>query len=183
MRYVVGEDYLCLFAILEIVLKDIGIYNYDQYELANYFGVTLPSNYYIKGVTNITIGKEMSEYGAHINQIDMCSFFMKKGIPLNTEYIHANPFGEYENAKYIEKKKYVIYQYSYGSLYHEPKNDSVGHASLLVANEKNGRIRIYDPGPRNYGEKEVEESKMLDAVYDIRGGIFVLSLITEESFA
>ena len=175
MKYVVGEDYLCMYAIIDIILKDIGIKIYDQYKLANYFGVTLPENYNIKSVENIKIGESSFEYGSHIDSKQLNKFFDEENIPLTSNYLLSNPFGEYPNATYIKKQRYIIFQYSYGSLYKDSQNYFVGHCSLLVDNVKQGMIKIYDPGPRDFGEKSISEARMLDAVYDNRGGIFIIS--------
>lgn len=174
MKYVVGEDYLCMYAVIEIILKDIGINKYDQYKLANYFGVTLPENYNIKGVENIKIGKSSLEFGSHINNKQLNRFFDEENISLTSNYLSSNPYGEYPNATYIKKQRYIIFQYSYGSLYNESQNYSVGHSSLLIDNVKQGMIKIYDPGPRDFGEKSISEARMLDAIYDNRGGIFII---------
>ena len=53
MKYVCGENYLCFYALMEMILADIGYCNWNQYSLANTFGVVLPDNYSINGVENV----------------------------------------------------------------------------------------------------------------------------------
>lgn len=177
MKYIIGEDYLCLFAVLEMVLKDIGVQDYSQYDLANYFGVTVPEEYLISGVHNLKYSNMEKDYGTHVTEKDLNAFFNEKGIPLMVEWLSANPFGEYPDAVYIPNDRYVIFLFSYGSLYQEPQNYTVGHASLLLENESHGMIKIYDPGPRNHGEKDVSINNLYDAVYDGRGGILIFNKV------
>ena len=176
MKSIIAENYLCFFAVLEMILKDIGYKNYNQYNLANYLGVVLPPNIEIKGVNNVSFGNSESDYGYHLNIDKLGSFFKSNNIPLTIEYISANPFGNYPGATYIFKEKYVIVFYSYGSLYREPQNYDISHASLLMKNEVEGKVEIYDPGPRNSGAKTVLVSSLRDAIYDSEGGVLILSL-------
>lgn len=175
MKYVVGENFLCFFALMEIILNDIGISIYNQYDLANYFGVVLPVDYKIKGVENVSYSTSEKEYGFHGRLQDINVFLEKHDIPLTASYLAANPFDEYPGLMYIPQKRYAIFLYSYGSLYKEASNDNVGHASLLIANEVGRRIKIYDPGPRDYGEKTFFVNRIYDAIYDNRGGIFIFN--------
>ena len=44
MNYVIADNYLCLFALLEMILKQNNV-NISQYELAEKAGITVPDGY------------------------------------------------------------------------------------------------------------------------------------------
>lgn len=173
MLEVVAENYLCLYALLEMVLRDVGNNEFNQYSLADYFGITVPMDFSSDKITNIKHSTEEREWGASLNIQNVNQFFNMNKISLKAKYLTANPFNEYEEAETMSDGKYIIYLYSYGHLNHEPVNYDVGHASLLM-NYGSNRAKIYDPGPRNAGIKEISVSNLYDAIYDSRGGILII---------
>ncbi len=180
MRFVLGENYLCFYSLLEIVLDDIGYYNWDQYSLANIFGVVLPNDYIISGVDNVNISDDERMYGAHINYIEINKFFEENKIPLKVSYILSNPYGEYDIDKEYLDEKYCIYTYSYGSLYNEEDKRQIGHASLFLNYINDNEIEMYDPGPRGAGRKKVKLYRLYDAIYDSRGGIYIFEKVQKD---
>ena len=177
MQEVVGKNYLCVYAMIEMILKDIGEETWDQIRLANKFGVTLPVDYDIKEVENTIHCANEHECGAHIDAEKLNSFFEMEGIPLRATYLEANPFNCYDVAEEDDSHKYIVYLYSYGSLNDDQSKINVGHASIKVGNIKNGKLSIFDPGPLNAGVKEVNLSRLYDAINDYSGGILILERI------
>lgn len=181
MRYVIAENYLCFYAIIETVLSDIGVNKFSQYDLANEFGVVLPYGHSIPNVYNVIFSDEIYYLGAHVNEQKINSFFKSNEIELKISYIPENPYIDYDYDKFdcfiTESNKYYIYYYSYGSLYHEAKNYNVGHVSLLLNCPSLERLEIYDPGPRLAGAKTIRRISMHDAMEDIRGGVYVVEFL------
>lgn len=179
MEKVFAINYLCVYAMIEMVLKDIGKKDLDQIHLANQFGVTLPAGEYIEGVSNVEYCTDERECGAHIDIDRLNSFFSEKGIPLNASYIKANPFDCYDKAERHDAHMYIIYLYSYGSLNNDIEKKNVGHASMKIDNIENGIVSIYDPGPLGAGIKKIRLNKMYDAISDCNGGILILERISK----
>ena len=75
MKEVIAINYLCLYAMIEMVLKDIDEMNWDQIQLANQFGVVLPEGNSINGIDNVTYCIDERKCGAHINIESLNSFF------------------------------------------------------------------------------------------------------------
>lgn len=184
MNFVIAENYLCFYALLETVISGFGISSYSQYDFANEFGVVLPHGHSISKINNISYSNNIREYGAHIDENQINSFFKRHGIDLKMAYISENPYIDYEYDKYgcfeASHQKYYIYTYSYGSLYHEPQNYMVGHVALLLNCLSNEKLEIYDPGPRKYGIKVVNRIAMHEAMEDIRGGTYVIEPISSD---
>lgn len=177
MRTVVAENYLCFYAVLEMILSDIGIDMFSQYELANKFGIVLPKEYHIPNVHNVSFSENVHDQGAHIDAIRINEFFAENKINLKVSYIEENPYIDYSYDKYdnfsAEKKSYCVYTFSYGDLYHETRNYNVGHVALLRNCFPSDQIEIYDPGPRAAGIKIISRFAMHDAMEAIRGGVYI----------
>lgn len=176
MRYVIAENYLCFYAVIETILSDIGINMFSQYDLANEFGVVLPYEHSISNVHNVTFSDDIRLLGAHVNEQRINDFFKANRIKLKISYLPENPYIDYDYDKYghfiPERNIYYIYYFSYGSLYHEVQNYNVGHVSLLVNCPSLDQLEIYDPGPRSAGVKVIRRISMHDAMEDIRGGVY-----------
>ena len=177
MKEVLGINYLCVYAMLEMALRDIGEREWDQIRLANQFGVTLLPGNTIKGVINVRYCTDERECGAHINIEDLNTFFSMKKIPLKALFLKANPYACYSEAEEDDTRNYIIYLYSYGSLNEDRSKLNVGHASMRVDNIKDGEVSIYDPGPLKAGIKVVKLNRLYDAIDDCKGGILILERI------
>lgn len=177
MRTVVAENYLCFYAVLEMILSDIGIDVFSQYDLANRFGVVLPKGYHILNVHNVSFSEDVHDQGAHIDEVKINEFFTENKISLKVSYIAENPYIDYSYDKcdtfFAKKKLYCVYAFSYGDLYHEARNYNVGHIALLRHSFPKDQIEIYDPGPRAAGIKIVSRFAMHDAMEAIRGGMYL----------
>lgn len=149
---------------------------FNQYSLAEIFGITLPVDAVLP-VRNVTYSDCPRDYGVHINERKLNDFFINTGIPINVSYYKASPYEDnpidaFGNDE-LRKNKYIIYTYSYGSLYHEPQNREVGHVALLDKVIAERTIIIYDPGPRNAGIKSVDRIDMYEAMCERNAGIYV----------
>ncbi len=182
MKYVVAEKYLCFYALLEMILCDVGITKFNQYDLANEFGVVLPTNCSIPTVCeNVSFSDDPFMQGAHIDKDEINSFFKKSNIHLKISYKNESIWSNHDYDKYvyspIRDKHYYIYAFSYGCLYKESRNYRVGHVALLMDCKENSLLEIYDPGPRNSGKKIVSRDNMHDAMDEIYGGVYIIEPI------
>lgn len=181
MNYVVAENYLCFYALLEMVLFDVGIKKFRQYDLANEFGVVVPNGYSIPNVyKNVSFSDDVFNHGAHIDKDKINCFFKINNIGLKMSYQAESIWSEHDYDKYmcspIEEKRYYIYAFSYGYLYNESRNYRVGHVALLLNCKEGNLLEIYDPGPRNAGKKTVNRNIMHDAMDEIYGGVYFIEL-------
>ena len=177
MQAVKGENYLCFYALMEMILRNAGYNDWNQYNLANQFGVVLPSGYEIEGIYNTSVGDSERLYGAHINCNDINKFFVDNKIHMNVSYVLANPYGEYSCEKKTSLDEYYIYTFSYGTLYKQPEYNKVGHAALVLKIYDEDRVKIYDPGPDDCGEKDIDLYYLHESMYDARGGIYIFKSI------
>lgn len=181
LKHIIAENYLCFYAVLEMILSDIGINGFSQYNLANEFGVVLPFEHSIPNVYNVSFSNDIRSQGAHINEDKINRFFGTHRMNLKISYIPENPYIDYGYDTYgnfiPSNRKYYIYSFSYGSLYNEVVNYKVGHVSLLISCPSLGQLEIYDPGPRMAGIKVIKRIAMHDAMEDIRGGVYMIERV------
>lgn len=176
MTRVVAKNYLCFYALLEMIIDDIqSTAHFSQYDLAELFGITIPIGEKML-VRNITYSNDASEYGSKICVEKVNNFLREHFIPLQATFIYSNCLDEMTISNTIVAnvgQSYVIFAFCYGVLYNEPHNINIGHVSLLEEiDEKADTIKMYDPGPRNPGSKTVRVDDMLYAMKK-RGGIYL----------
>lgn len=179
MRYIIAKQSTCFLALLEMIISDVLDYTFfTQDMLADYFGINIlrgqESDY--SNITNIKLTSDYREIGVHLDEKQLDDLFINTGIPLRTYYFPANQYGidpVNKQKQTNDNKQYLIYTYSYGSLYHLPQYYRLGHVALLETVNANGTITVYDPGPKDAGVKTFKKSDMYDAMWDRRGGIYL----------
>lgn len=181
MNTVISKEYLCFDALLELILSQVDpSLAFSQTDLAELFGITIPIGTQAP-IKNVKYSNDITECGTNICIRDINQFFQKNSIQLQLSYIPSNCFDEISFGEIITKnnrKSFIVFAFCYGLLYNEPQNNDVGHVALLEGIDiKSDTIKIYDPGPRNYGSKIV---KVDDMVYAIkrRGGIYLFEKIS-----
>lgn len=179
MKTVIAKEYLCFDALLEMIIShaDSSV-NFTQIDLAEMFGVTLPMGTRTS-INNVQYSNSIMNCGTNICVKDINDFFCKNSIPLQLSYISSNCFDEMTFADVIRNNNvaYIVFAFCYGLLYNEPQNYDVGHVALLENIDMEAdKIKIYDPGPRNYGSKII---KIDDMVYAMkrRGGIYLFEKV------
>ena len=179
MKYIIAKQSNCFLALLEMIINDVIDYPFiTQDMLANFFGITILKghDHEYRDIINISYTLNYKNIGVHINKQKLNDFFINVGIPLRTNYVPATPYGEYsvdQKNIFSPSKEYLIYTFSYGSLYHIPQFNDIGHVALLKEINDNGTITVYDPGPKEVGFKTFNRSDMYDAMWDRRGGIYL----------
>lgn len=179
-NYIVAQDYLCFMALLEMIISETNpCTHFTQTDFAEQFGITVPIGKRTT-IKNVKYSNNVEEYGTSIFVEEINNFLQKNKIPLQLSYISTCYFDEITFSDIIVEKSrnsYIVFAFCYGLLYNEPQNDTVGHVALLEnIDTVEDKIRIYDPGPRNYGCKIV---KIDDMVYAMkrRGGIYLFEKI------
>lgn len=179
MKTVIAKEYLCFDALLEMIISyaEPSIH-FTQTELAETFGITLPIGTQTS-INNVQYSNSIMDCGTNICIRDINDFFQKNLISLKLSYISSSCIDEMTFADIIEKNNeaYIVFAFCYGLLYKEPQNNDIGHVALLQSVDARADvIKIYDPGPRNYGSKII---KIDDMVYAMkrRGGIYLFEKI------
>lgn len=179
-NYIVAKDYLCFMALLEMLISDTNSYtHFTQTDLAELFGITVPIGEYIS-IKNVRYTNNIEECGTSVCVKEINDFFEKNMIPLQLSYISSCYFDETSFSNLLVEKSrssYVVFAFCYGILTNEPQNRNIGHVALLESiDPKADKIRIYDPGPRNHGNKVVSVDDMVYAMKR-RGGIYLFEKI------
>lgn len=178
MNDIVAENYLCFPALLSMVIDDaIGI-RISQFEIAEYLGIVVPQGY--KEIINNQIESVSSlEFGTQINTEIVQNFLDKNNINLKIHYFKINEIRDMFFSDFIRRhlnnKEYLICSYSYGLLFENSCFYELGHVSLITEVDVNGRILIYDPGPKDYGSKYVDDLHLYDAIQYRHGGVYTFS--------
>lgn len=179
MKTIIAKEYLCFDALLEMIISHADSpAHFTQADLAEILGITLPTGT-PTSIKNVQYSDSLMDCGTKICISDINDFFRDNLIPLHLRYISSNYFDEMTFVELIKKnnQSYIVFAFNYGLLYNEPQNNDVGHVALLEAvNTQEDTIRIYDPGPRNYGSKVVKADDLVYAMKR-RGGIYLFEKI------
>ena len=175
MNYVVADNYLCVLALLEMIIKEKGI-PISQYDLAEITGVVVPDGYSLS-IKNIRYSANQNDYGVCISPQILYQLFSQLGLILDVSYIDALRINELELdiilKQFISQGKYVMLAFSYGVLYNKMSYRTLGHVALLEQVINDDLIQIYDPGPDSPGIKNVRLSTMYDAMR-YKGGLYIV---------
>jgi len=176
MKYIQSENYLCFATLLEMVLYDIGMQKYTRFDIAEELGITLPSS--ARGlVRGADYSDDEFEWGIRIDSKKLNMFFQKNGIKLHAEYIHATPYTMLEEEIRKWSQCYVIFLFSYGELIGDSELQEVGHAALFVDMPDSQKVRIYDPSPKDSGEKSINCYRLEEAMYQRRAGYVLIQKV------
>ena len=175
MNYVIADNYLCLFALLEMILKQNNV-NISQYELAEKAGITVPDGYKTE-IKNVKYSSIQNDYGVAISTSLLQEIFDDVSVDIHVSYLDGLHTDEVGLTSVLRKRlaegQYVILTFSYGVLYNKEQYADLGHASLLKKVLDEDWIQIYDPGPDSPGIKDVRISDMYEAMRK-KGGAYFL---------
>lgn len=117
MKHIIGENYLCFYSLMEMILDDLGYVEWNQFSLANQFGVVLPNNYVISGVKNVKISNDERMYGAHIDCRKINEFMETFKIPLKVSDCRQSPrlfAGDFSVLKRLKVSIFKTFQSLFG---------------------------------------------------------------------
>ena len=168
-RFIVSEHFLCLATIVEMILNDIGITQYDRFVIAESLGIVLPLSEYgwIRGAQ---YSDNMERWGIPFNERRLNDFFAKRSIPLYADYTFATPFSLTEEEINTWQDCYVIILLSYGEYNGNLDLLRCGHAVFYLGKSDEKLLTIYDPGPDESGKKRISASILGEAMYQRKGG-------------
>lgn len=176
-----SKPYCCVTAVLETILLRHG-YRFDQVDIANYFGLTVPVNDVdaMSGTfTKLDASNDVRLIGIHLGKDGFNSFFAENGISLKETFISASMLSELNMESVLDaipEESDVIFFFDYGTLYGEERNKGVGHNGAFIS--KCGEDICYlDPGPRRLGKNNVNIDDLLYAMKAAYagGGISVIN--------
>lgn len=174
-KIIESAPYCCVCAVIESVLEHHG-YSQNQFDIANYAGVTIPRSdlpIIPKTLTNIKFSDTPLDWGIHLYNNTLNDFFILNNIALKETFIPANQLADWNFESIldaIDNSYDIIFFFSYGILYKEDANKSVGHCALYI-DKNNNNIIFQDPGPSNIGLNKKNIDNMFDAIkYGARAG-------------
>jgi predicted HAD superfamily Cof-like phosphohydrolase len=175
-----AEKYFCVPAILETILKKIGFLEIDQIEIGNFLGINVPVGYndYPKACKNVHFSSKINLFGVVLKNDSLNNFFKSYNIPLIEEYRSINTIAEYDFIDLInDLVNYdcmIICGFNYSSLFSNGEK-KIGHASLITSVESyKNEFTILDPGPKDFGFKNVDAEKLYDAIRSMDDGLWII---------
>lgn len=180
-RLIESEPYCCVTSSLESILLKHG-YNFDQIAIADFFGVTVPTEEYVemcKKFQNVKASNEVFEIGIHLDNNGLNTFFEAHDIKLKETFIKASELSELNFESILDaisQDSDVMFFFDYGILYDEIRNIGVGHNGIYIG-KKNDKLLYLDSGPRRLGINEVDIFSMLNAIKHTYagGGISIIT--------
>ena len=152
------------------------VLNISQFSIANELGVTVPKGYK-RLVANQNYSDSEYEYGIKIDdeklKYMLSSYGVKevKNLPIN----YMDEFSFFETIKKLLNDNYwVICGFSYGMLYDDPELYDCGHVNLILNTIGDSKVVVYDPGPKNPGQKIIEEDNLYVAMRKHAGALTLI---------
>ena len=176
---IVAENYLCVPAVLETILKADGFLEIDMYEIANYFGVVLPNDISYSKLTNYSHSDNTKKQGIILNNDSINSFFINYKISLREKYVRINTidkdfFSDFVN-DVLASGKHIICGFEYHNLYGSV-GDYSGHVSIIINVDLNKECMfLLDPGPKKPGVKKVSAHSLYSAISAAKDGLWIIS--------
>ncbi len=173
---VIAQDFLCVPATLQMIIQRSVNMDVSQIQIAEHLGVCVPTDYH-GSIQNIERTDQISKWGVRIMNDDINRLFKKLNIPLQETYTPSNTLSDFEFNDFVTSLSLtghdIICGFSYGVLFKERDNIDVGHVAILL--ECNGEVcSMYDPGPKNYGIKNVALDDLRMAMRVKKDGLWVI---------
>lgn len=174
---VVAKPYCCMPAVLESILRHYGYERFSQFDIAEYFGVYVPSGAILPEITNAIESSNAELFGIRFENKKLGDFFRENSITLKEEYLSVSHFfDEYHFQQKVEKLLALgcslICGYNYSALF-GTSNDVIGHVSIILSLHGT-TVKMLDPGPKNPGEKNVDIEKLFFSMRSKFGGIWII---------
>ena len=104
-------------------------------------------------VKGASYSEDEFQLGIKIDSEKMNAFFDINEINLHEKYTQVKAYTMLEEQIPKWNQCYVILLYSYRELVGNSALQDVGHAALFISMPSQQEVRIYDPGPKDSGEK------------------------------
>lgn len=127
----------------------------------------------------------ITQDGLHIEPGVLNAFFEKCGFFLEEEYISYNQiYDEYVFERILiekhNKKEFIICGYNYSLLFNKYIGDAKHVSVICLINSKLDIVTIFDPGPENYGCKEVKLDELWYSIKTAQSGIWCVRSLTRK---
>lgn len=156
----------CFPAVIEILLKFYGYCDIDQCVIA-------------QKLCELT-GQDATSFiqdGLQIRPGTLNTFFEENNFKLKEQYISCSKiYDEYDFEcklkEQCEQDSFIICGYNYSWLF-DKRCGTANHVSVICSvNSESEKITIFDPGPEDYGHKEVKIDDLWYALKIARAGIW-----------
>ncbi len=176
MEFIIASNRLCFAACLQMVLLNIYDRNIDQVEIAREFGITLPvTDTLLDRIPQARISDNPTQWGMNISPLQLDHFLQTKNIKRTFEYLPTKTFEDWMFLDIIIQKTRnfnTIVTFEYNSLFQPANKTFYGHA-LLLDGVKDDNLIAYDPGPYEFGVKEVSYFDLFVASKRMNGGLWI----------
>lgn len=172
-----GEGFFCVPTSLYIIMKSEKI-SLSLEDIISDFKYTLPPDYSIpKYIQDYEYSTETRKWGILLKKDTINSFFRKRGLPFVEMYLPINTIEEYNfydilNTA-ITNNNHIILGYDYTRLCEGLKGD-IGHVSIVNRIISEDIMEIIDPGPNNYGVKQVSIYDMYCSIKSWNDGLWII---------
>lgn len=133
-----AKNHLCFAAVFETILEHHLSKRFEQYEIANYFGIHYPADFTpSKLIQNYSITANENDIGMIVSNESINEFFEKNKIPLDVKFSSIHSFVDWEFDDFIVKNllegNHLVCGFSYSTLFKESEqNKSVGHVAIIT---------------------------------------------------
>lgn len=170
---VVATAHNCVGAVIEMIATAEG-FELDQLSIARFFGIHTPTAVDEHEIEDL----DPSHYGVVFGERTINDLFEEYKVSLKETYVPINRISEDYFEEYladkIREQSHVVCGYTYGILRDTPLG--TGHVSLVLSVDED-MLRIYDPGPREPGNRHVKSTSMYKAISHKKDGIWVIKRV------
>jgi hypothetical protein len=172
-----ADDFCCVGAVLETVLIRNNYTLYNQYDIINEFGLTIPEEAITsEKINKISYSADPNDWGVKFRCDSLNNFFNDKGIRLEEKYISICELDDYRfelTLRSISPEFDVVFGFDYGRLYDIPDCYRVGHTGIFL-NVESDNLMYLDPGPGNYGVHNVKIDDLYNAIKSKSNGLWII---------
>lgn len=177
----VAEPYQCVPAVLSIIFEELVKVKIPTSEIASHFTINVSKSFFEKANLIGNIKYQISEpkdFGIVLNRDSINNLLRSLNLPLKEIYIPYTYLDELSFSDllgdYLAKGNGIVVGYDYGLLNNGIKNQ-VGHASLISKVINWNLVELYDPGPEEYGYKDVKVDDLFEAIKAKEDGVWIIS--------
>lgn len=177
----IAENYLCVPAVMETIIRADNYTSINKYDIANYLGIVLPNGISYPQINNFTISNDSKELGVKLKQNTINDLFTHFGIALHENYesisLFDRDFFADSLADLLSKGMHIVCGFDYNFLYNLG-DEYVGHVSIVLdSNPANDEVFLLDPGPKGHGIKRVNALSLYSAINKAKDGLWLIKKV------
>ena len=172
-----GDDFFCVPVSLYIIIKSEGFF-LPLEEIVSKFKYYFPNDFIPPyNIENYECTSEKKRWGVCLEEESINLFFKKMNLPFVEMYISINTIAEYNFFELLSSAKFnnnhIIFGYDYTRLYEGIKGD-IGHVSIVNQIISENVIEILNPGPKNYGIKQIPMYDVYCSIKSWNDGLWII---------